>query len=65
MNCMEIFKSEFKFKNFKGFYPLFLFIFVQLKCEFQVEIFVEPISIRSGIVPIGFTQFGLKLKKLC
>ena len=53
MCCMEIVKSEFKLKHFKGFYPLFLFILALLKCEFWVEIFTEKISIRCGIVPIG------------
>ena len=65
MNCMKNFKGEFKLKHFKGFYPLFLLIFAQLEFEFYAEIFTETIAIRCGLYPIGFTQFGLKLKKLC
>ena len=64
MNCVKNFKSEFKLKIFKGFYPLFLLKLAKLKFEFWAEIFTELNSIRCGIYPIGFTQFGLKMKKL-
>ena len=64
MSCMGIFKSEFKLKIFKGFYPLFLLKLAKLKFEFWAELFTELNSIRFGIYPIGFTHFGLKLKKL-
>ena len=64
MKCVKNFKSEIKVKIFKGFYPLFLLNLAKLKFEFWDEIFTELNSIRCGIYPIGFTQFGLKMKKL-
>ena len=60
----KILKVNIKAKLFKGFYPLFLLKLAKLKFEFWAEIFTELNSIRCGIYPIGFTQFGLKMKKL-